>query len=254
MKNRKYIKQLFIALVVLGLCSTVLFSCKKNDYFKNPSGVSKAKYDGTIMDYLRDNHVYFDTLSAIIDYAGMTDIFTNDSITFFAPPDSTINLEIENLNYYLRYSGMQEITSFKQVSPETWKHFLERYIFKGVKRLEDFPQIDLDNLLAFPGQYYRAYDSTLMNIGVVYSDLESGGNTIKYGGYRYLMISFIPSEAAPTVGRSYSEVASSDINPYNGIVHVLSILGFGDYPYSHYFGFSPSEFINSALKDGIIYN
>jgi len=254
MKKRNYIKQLFIALVTLAICSTAFLGCKKNDYFINPSGVSNAKYDGTIMDYLKNNHDYFDTLSAIIDYAGMTDVFTNDSITFFAPPDSTINRTLESLNYYLKYTGMEEITSFRQVSPDTWKYFLERYIFKGIKRLEDFPQIDLSNLLAFPGQYYRAYDSTLMNIGVVYSDLTSGGNTIEYGGYRYLTISFIPSEAAPTIGRSYAQIASSDINPYNGIVHVLSINGFGAYLSTHYFGFSSSEFISKALKDGIIYN
>jgi hypothetical protein len=215
--------------------------CKKDEYFEN-TGTHTANFPGTVLDYLKSRPTYFDSVTKIIQLAGMTDVFSKEDITFFAPADSCVNATIASLNKALAGQGTKQVTRLEQIKPEVWREFLSRYVFKGKKSMNDYPQIDASNLSAFPGQIYASYDGLIMNIGVSYSD--AGG--VKYAGYRQLQISFIPSPSTP---RDYSswysaQVASVNIAPTNGYVHVLR------YP-AHFFGFSSSQFIETAIAKGI---
>jgi len=224
------------------LFAVMLFaSCQKDNYFQN-TGVHKPNYQGTVLDYLNSKPGYFDSVTKVIHLAGMDDVFAKEDITFFAPADSCIGATIELLNIILRNQGTKEVTRLEQIKPEVWREQLSRYIFKGKKSMNDFPQLDPGNLSAYPGQIYSSYDGSIMNVGVVYND--AGG--VRYAGYRQLFVSYIPSPSAPRDYASWysARVASVNIAPTNGYVHALSFT-------THYFGFEPFQFIESAIAKGI---
>jgi len=226
--------------VILAVFSCILMSCsKEKDYFYD-TGVHKAKYDGTILQYLKSKPVLFDSLVMAIDAAGMNDVFEKENITFFAPGNSCIYKAVKWLNEDLRMNGKDTVSKFTQIKPEVWKEALSLYIFKGSYLLKDIPQIDTLALNAFPGQGYASYGGRSMNIGVFYND--AGG--IKYVGYRQLVLSFIPDFSNPKVGLINAPIATSDIQPTNGVIHALRFN-------THFFDFESSRFITSAISAGI---
>ncbi len=243
MKILKTFHVVFATVVLLFITFT---SCNKKDSFID-TGVHTAKYDGSILDYLKEKRGQFDSIVKIIQIAGMENVFDNEEITFFAPADSSVNNSIEQLNMLLQIWGLKEVKRLEQIKPEVWAKFLSRYVFKGKKAMNDYPQIDIGNLSAFPGQVYTSYSGQIMNIGVVYDDAGTAdGVQVKYAGYRHLLISYIPSISTPLDYRSWysANVASVNIAPRNGYIHALR------YSY-HYFGFSPFDFFNEAMKAGI---
>ena len=229
-------------IIIGALIAVVAFTmgCKK-DYYKD-TGVHTPNFDGTVMQYLEAKPEYFDSLIKVIKIAGMEDVFKKEDITFFAPADSSIKRTIRFVNDQLEILGKPLITRLEQIKPEVWRRQLSRYVFKEKKAMNDFRQIDITNLSAYPGQIYASYDGLLMNVGVIYDD--AGG--VKYAGYRHLQVSFIPSASAPRDFASWysADVASVNIAPTNGYVHVLR------YP-THYFGFSPTHFFEDAVSKGI---
>ncbi|MBS1495413.1 MAG: hypothetical protein JSU03_05305 [Bacteroidetes bacterium] len=230
-------------IITTGALATMLLAmgCKKNSYFDN-TGLTDPRFQGTVLDYLKSKPVYFDSIVKIIHIAGLDDAFTKEDITFFAPADSSVRRTLMALNQELRLEGKNEVTRLEQIKPAVWRAQLTRYLFKGKKSLNDYPQLDGQNISAYPGQIYAAYDGQIMNIGVVYND--AGG--VKYAGYRQLFLSYIPS---PTSPRDYNTwfsvpVASVNIQPTNGYVHALVYV-------NHYFGFEPNQFIENAIAAGI---
>ena len=230
-------------IIIGALIAVVAFTmgCKK-DYYED-TGVHTPNFNGTVMQYLEAKPEYFDSVVKVIKLAGMEDVFKKEDITFFAPADSSIKRTIAFVNQVLGQLGKPLVTRLEQIKPEVWRRQLTRYVFKGKKQMNDFRQIDIDNLSAYPGQIYASYDGLLMNVGVIYED--AGG--VKYAGYRHLQLSFIPSASAPRDFSSWypAYVASVNIAPTNGFVHVLT------YPY-HYFGFSPVDFFEDAYSAGLV--
>lgn len=216
-----------------------LVACKKRDYYHD-SGVHDPHFNGTVMQYLESKPEYFDTLVEVIRLAGMEDVFEKQDITFFAPSDSCFSQSLGILNQILLQQGRDTVARLSQINPAVWKNELSMYVFGGKKLLNDYPQLDLTAVPVFPGQTYESYEGRSMNIGVIYNS--AGG--VQYAGYRQLVISYIPSLAAPQDGWISAWVASSDVQPTNGVVHVLR---FED----HYFGFDPFTFAQNAIDQGI---
>ena len=232
-----------ILLVVAILIISMAFSCKKYEHYID-GGTKDAKFDGTILKYLQSKPLYFDTLAQVVKLAGMEDVFNNDNITFFAPPDPTIGQAIRTLNKQLLLNGRDSVKTLTDIKPATWKTILSMYIFKGTNRLKDYTQVDTLALNTYKGQGYISYNTAPMNIGVVYNDAVSGTVRVKYAGYRQLMISYIPDLTKPQSFWTNALVSSSDINPTNGIVHSLKIE-------KHSFGFSSNYFNSIAIENGI---
>jgi hypothetical protein len=231
-----YIKALVVLVVV---SCALLVGCQK-DYFID-TGVHKAKYDGTILNYFQDKPVLFDSLVMVIKAAGMDDTYNNENVTFFAPTNTTIFKAIKSLNENLRTNGRDTVSKIAQVKASVWKEMLSLYTFKGSYLLKDIPQVDTLALNAFPGQGYTSYGSRPMNIGVFYNDASG----VKYVGYRQLILSFIRDFSNPKTDLINAVVATSDIQPNNGVIHVIR----GS---SHFFGFESSRFIAAAISAGII--
>ena len=219
----------------------IIAGCQKKDYFTN-TGTHSPNFQGNVLEYLESKPQYFDSITKIIRLAGMEDIFRNEDITFFAPSDSSVKSTIKDLNFRLNSQGKRLVYRLEQIKPEVWRTQLSRYLFKGKKSMNDFPQLDPNNLSAYPGQIYASYDGDIMNVGVFYNDAGS----VQYAGYRQLMLSFIPSATTPRDYNSWYSVrvASVNVAPTNGFVHVLN------YPF-HYFGFEPNQFIENAIAKGI---
>ncbi len=224
---------LMIAGLIIGMSS-----CQK-DYYKD-YGVHDPHYDGTVLDYLKSRPELFDTLVQVIHLAGMDDVFESNEITFFAPGDTSIKRSLNLLNRILYREGKDTISNLSQINPDVWRAELSLYLFEGKHLLNDYPQLDLSEKVAFGGQYYTSYGGRSMNIGVVYHN--AGG--VEYAGYRELMISYIPSLASPLNAWFTTQVASVNIQPTNGVIHALRFS-------NHYFGFSVTDFIENAKEQGI---
>jgi hypothetical protein len=239
MMKMKIIKRIFLC--CLSATLLILAGCSKDKYFED-SGKVNGTFQGNVLEYLKSKPQFFDSVTKVIRLAGMENIFATEPITFFAPGDSSIRSTIAELNRQLSLQGKQTVYRLEQIKPEVWRAQLARYLFKGKKTMNDFPQLDPSNVAAYPGQIYASYDGAIMNAGVVYND--AGG--VKYAGYRQLTLAYIPSPSAPRDYLSWysSTVASVNIAPTNGYVHALRYS-------NHYFGFEVNQFIESAIAKGI---
>lgn len=221
--------------------SVSMVNCQDDSYLQD-GGVHNPYYNGTIMDYLEkfpDSH-YFTELVEVIKYAGLDSVLHNDSVTFFAPPDWSIRFSVNALSRKLYlYSGQDSIKDLRQIRPSVWRDFLSMYIIPGKYRLKDIPQLDTANVKAYSGQAYYSYGGRPMNIGVVYFD--AGG--VKYAGARQILFSYVNDFTTMDMVNAY--VATSDIQPTNGVLHVINFT-------KHTFGFSSALFTQKAMDVGII--
>lgn len=234
----KYIAMLFVF--------TTIFACGKDDYYTD-GGRAVAEFDGSIMDYLDSKPREFDTIAQIIRLADLEDKFKNEEFTFFAPRDENIKKLIGTnteggLNRTLYSLGLDTIVELSDVDPAIWNFYLMRHIFNGKNKLEDYPQVDYSLMSVYGGQNYYSQGDAVFNIGVVFNDARSadGTSVLKYMGYRQLHIGYISNLSNPTVFGAV-EVASSDIQPQNGVVHVLNYT-------ASQFGFSNSEISSDIIQ------
>lgn len=221
-------------LLMAALC---LWSCAKDDYYTD-GGRAQAEFDGSIMDYLDSKPREFDTIAQIVRLAGLEDKFKNEEFTFFAPRDEDIksligSLTVGGLNMQLYFLGLDTIQVLSDVDPAIWNFYLHRHIFNGKNKLADYPQVDYNLMNVYGGQNYYSQGDGIFNIGVVYHDAVSsdGTSVLRYMGYRQLHIGYISDLATPNTFNAVP-VASSDIQPRNGVVHVLDytqgVFGFRD--------------------------
>ena len=237
-------------IVVFAGFLLALTSCKRDEYYKD-GGKAKADYPGNMLQYLQDKAVPFDTIAQIVKLAGMEDTFRKTDFTFFALDDDVIKRTIGNnktdgsLNKFLFEAGRDTVKKLSDIDSAIWRKYLQRYMFKGINRLRDYPQIDLTLQNQYPGALYYSYSGDVLNIGVIYGD----ANNVKYIGPRTLVIGYVYdiNNAQNAVFRT--NISSSDIKPTNGIVHTLQYNG-------AYFGFNtgdsyPSDFYQEIYFAGL---
>lgn len=235
--------QLIISTIFICI-GAMIYSCSKDDYYID-GGLAEAQFEGSIMDYLDAKPFEFDTIAEIVRISGLEEKFKEDEFTFFAPRDEDIKdligtLDKGGLNRELYYLGLDTIQTLEDIQPEIWEKFLLRHVFNGKLKLEDYTQIDFSLMNIYGGQNYISEGETICNIGVVFHDAVGGGSNLKYMGYRQLYISYIEDPAFPDSFRPFP-VASSDIQPSNGVVHVI------DYTEGE-FGFSHSEVRRDVIE------
>lgn len=241
MKNKLKIGLLFL---LVGLIFT---ACKKEDYID--TGIHDPKYKGTIWQYLESRPDLFDTLTVALKIAKLDEVLKNEEVTFFAPPNASILKSIWSLNQTLLLTGQDSITSLDQVKPQVWRKYLGRYIVKGRNLAKDFRQLDTMKLDSYPGGIYKNYDNAEVNIGVIYNDIRASDNQlIKYAGYRQLYFNYpytIPGLESFLLPFITAPVATSDIQPTNGVLHVLQFS-------QHALGFRKFLFVEDAINQGIL--
>lgn len=236
MKNITF-KNKWLLIVVISAIFWV--SCTDNSYLVD-GGKSEAKFEGNIYEYLKSKPIHFDSLTKVIELADMQETFKKDTLTFFAPSNPCIIKTVAALNADLLSRGKPIVKNLNQIDPKVWKDFISLYMIKGKYLLKDIPQLDTLQLDIYRGQGYISYQGKAMNAGVVYFD--AGG--VKYAGYRQLYYSYINEFSTQSGSMINVPVASSDIQPNNGTVHVLRYI-------NHNFGFRTRDFINKATAEGI---
>jgi len=234
--NNPILCRLFQLLLIV-CCFT---ACKRDEYYQD-GGLAQGKFEGTIVEYLSSKPKEFDTLVQIIKLAGLEPTLNNEEVTFFAPGDVNIKALIGRLdqggvNRRLYEERRDTIKVLADVDSLIWRKYLMRYIYRGKNKLMDYPQIDINQQAIFPGQIYYSLSNEVANIGVVYND--AGG--VKYMGYRQLNISYIPDISRPADNWRTVKISSSDIEPRNGVVHILQVGG-------NDFGFNQGEVENDIL-------
>jgi Fasciclin domain len=216
---------LVVALMVLAL------SCKKDDYYKD-SGKQVGVYDIGAYDFLKARPYFFDTLTNIIDSAGLREVLQKETVTFFAPTNHAIKKAMDALNG-ARWAENMDSIYIQEIPGEIWKRFLSQYIFRGRYMLKDIARRDQLQLQVFPGQNMESYHGYIMNLGVQFSDY----NGTKDVGPRTVVITAIGDLSNPV--NITNRVATSDLQCKNEVVHVLDD--------DHYFGFSPMAFTQAVL-------
>lgn len=245
-------KKIHYFIVLLCVLSLAAVSCKK-DYYQD-TGINDPRYNGSIMDYLENDPLYFDTLVSVIKYAGLEQFLQTEEVTFFAPPDPCLDDIIKYMNEFQLSRGRDSVTKIEQIKPDVWKRYLNMYIFPGNRGLRDYSQIDTLALDTYRGNLFETVDDQIMNIGVIYNDAVNDNGTpndasddiiLKYKGYRQLMISYVQDNGG-TAGVRWinAPVATSDIEADNGRLHILKYK-------THTFSFSPFRFAQSADEAGI---
>lgn len=229
--------------ILLGLGLVISFSaCKRDEYYID-GGKANPNFDGTMLEYLQSKPVPFDTIAQIVKLAGLEDLFNKEDMTFFAPTDYEVKQLIgvatkrTGLNGNLYIMGKDTVKTLADIDGFIWAKYLKRHLFKGAKKLADYPQYDPTLEAVYPGQNYYSYGNSLSRIGAVYGDV----NGVKYIGYRQLTISLIPDVSRPDDNFFSYRVSSSDIKPKNGVVHSLELSGFS-------FGLSSFEMINEIVN------
>lgn len=224
----------FVSMVALLM---LIQSCAKDDYYID-GGLAEAKYDGSILAYLDHKPREFDSIAQIIRLAGLEEAFTKQEFTFFSPRDEDVKDLIGSnirggLNRTLYTLGLDTIKNLSDIDGEIWKRYIERHMFRGKKLLRDYPQIDYSLMSVFGGQYFYAISGAVVNIGVVYNNAISsdGTSSLKYMGYRQLHVAYVPNVSNP-LNMQIIPVATSDIQPNNGVIHVLNYLR-GQLGYDH---------------------
>lgn len=222
---------LFSSLILMSL-----FACKKDQYYRD-SGTQDPHFKGNTLAYLDAVPFFFDSVAQVVRLSGMENVFTSDTLTFFAPTDRSIMNLVQTLNTNLYRYGYDTIKTLADVPQVVWQKYLQRYMFRGANQLKDFPQIDFSLKSIYPGQDYLSWNNTTMNIGVVYAD----DNGVKYVGYRQLTLSYIPDLTYPLDNWNTAFVSSTNIITDNGVVHALD----KDH---YYFGFDILAFVNDMIS------
>lgn len=234
-------KKIFALIAAVVLTAGIVSSCQDDSYLID-TGVHNPNYEGSVYDYLNnfgDKH-YFTDLITIINYAGLDTVLRDSTVTFFAPCDWSIRKSFNyTSNRLYRYMGQDSLKDLRQIKPEVWREYLSMYIVKDKYLLKDIPQLDTANVAAYPGQGYYSYGGVPMNVGVEYYD----ANGVKYAGARQILYSYVIDPLAHQFQNAY--VATSDIQPRNGVIHVLRW-------FDHNFGFIASDFVSTAINSGII--
>ncbi|CAL1519703.1 fasciclin domain-containing protein [Chitinophaga sp. MM2321] len=217
------------------LLTGLLFSACKKDYYVD-GGLAEPHYNGTIYDYLANNPYLFDTVAYVIERAGLKETLQHDSVTFFAPTDQSIKEAMDDLNFY-RYITVEDSVHLADIDSTIWRKFLSRYIIRGKYPAKRFARIDPVNVYAYPGINYVMDDGYILNIGLIYQNY----NNVEAVGARIILLTDITYDPATFTNNPAVTVATSDILPVNGVLHVLNL--------SHTLGFRPNEFLTIAEQD-----
>ncbi|WP_298736953.1 fasciclin domain-containing protein [uncultured Chitinophaga sp.] len=221
-------------LIIALVFSILLLNACKKDYYVD-GGLANPHYNGSIYDYLASNPYWFDTISYIIDRAGMKEMLQHDTVTFFTPTDDAVKVVMDALNDY-RYYNIQDSVHLEDIDPEVWRHFLSMYVLKGKYLAKQFARVDQFNVYAYPGINYVMDGGYVLNIGLIYQNY----NNVEAVGPRIIRLTDITYDPQNFQNNPSVVVATSDIQPNNGVLHVLNN--------NHVFGFRGGTFIRLAQQ------
>jgi hypothetical protein len=197
--NARYIPCLYL----LGVLLTTA-ACN-DDHFID-TGKANGRFNGSMLAYLRSDSYNWDSTVLIIERAGLQDLFEGKdasypAITFFGPTNHSIRQYLlENTNGHKKIADMPA---------QLCRDLILQYVFPEKKMKADFAvEVRGTNtggtmLTCLGGNALRVYR------------IQSDFNGVQGAGPESLGIETYTSLVI-------TRVASSDIEPQNGVVHALS--------------------------------
>lgn len=225
------IHRIFSAIVVLGSILLLLQACNKNDYIigGNKQDVNMYKSLSTY-DMLKTNAA-FDTLTQVIDAAGIKEKINEAGTTFFAPSDQSIKFYLAQRTLYLQYTvdqyarfGLDSLLYYLANNINGTRDSLSMYIVK---------QSLTYNTLTDQGALFQ---TELQGDTVVVSYEETKDENLGYSSsvsnlprivyftqlwYHYDLSEDNPAGNIPKEIGVRTRVSTSGILTQNGVVHVL---------------------------------
>ncbi|SDD01213.1 hypothetical protein [Niabella drilacis] len=210
-------------LIVCLFALLFLAACNKKDYFRN-TGLQSGVFKENIYEFLQQRPFLFDSLVQVIDRSGMKEILQKETVTFFAPPDQSLMFTMNAINGS-RYAQGKDSLRIADIPGDIWRRYLSHYIFKGRYMMNDISRVDFARAALYPGQNIESYDGFIMNMGVVYGAY-SGTQDV---GPRTIWLSAVGSNFADLARALTEQVATSNLQPQNGVVHALAGTAFFAY-------------------------
>lgn len=185
-----------LAIIILSLLW--LHSCSTDWNFED-TGLAQAHFDGNMYAYFQSNPYDWDSVRVMIEHAGLTELFSgSEKITFFGPTNISIR----------KWMNQNQIPSIRSLDKADCKKKLLDCVLKGNFLLDDIPEGDFINQEKLGGKDY------IMESGITVWIYQYKST---YGGIQHT------GPGTIYLRRNVStEVASSDIQPTNGVVHALS--------------------------------
>lgn len=206
-------------IILLGFVVSMFVGCTK--YNSIDTGLAQKKYSGNMYEYFHSNSYDWDSLLIMIDYLGLEEYFTGknaeyDTVTFFGPTNNSIRRWIYNFTDgydnmgFLKYKYHSVKETIDGVGFDKCKNILLSHIVKGKYEVVDIPRGTGTNdqsgiiFIGAAGNSFRVY-----SFRETFNDVPETGAVRLYikGG-----IDFTKD----------IDVASTDIEPTNGIVHSLA--------------------------------
>lgn len=190
-----------LSIMLLLFCNVV--GCTNNEFIK--TGISNGKHPGTILEYLESDSYNWDSTLIMIHVAGLENLFDGEEkITFLGPTNHSIR----------RYMLENNVHRVEDLGSEFCRTTLLRHIMKGKVMREEFPR-GVDN---------RVGEELIGTGGEIYTMM--GGNKIWAYTFRgaYQDVSDVGAVTLYVTsidGKIDIPIASTDIEPTNGVVHSL---------------------------------
>lgn len=206
-------RNIFIFIIVILFYT----SCTDNNYLD--TGLANGKHDCTIWEYLNKDDYFsnynWDTTALVIERGGLVDLFDDPdaNITFFGPTNLAI----------LKFMLDNDYEKVSDIPVDKCHDLILKYVIDGKYKVDDFPRGDfiLGSIIGEGGETYTTKAGTELWIYSKKDDFDKDGNQREDAGPLNLHITSLDLEREIII-------ASSDIEPNNGIVHSLA--------YGHYFG------------------
>ena len=171
-------------LLVTMIVLLLIGGCSTNWNFEN-TGLAKEHFDGNMYEYLRSDSYNWDSIRLIIERAELVPLFEGkDPITFIGPTNHSV----------------------RKWMNDKFIKIVKDHLFAGKILRDDIPQGKY--LTQEGGDVYTTLSGKSIWMGLFYEDY---GNVVE-GGVRVIYLK----------GDVTIDIASSNIQPTNGVVHSLS--------------------------------
>lgn len=191
---------------LVGIICILGFSCQKQDFID--TGKANGKFDGSMMDYLKSDSYNWDSTVLVIERAGLEDLFEGNDpehpeITFLG----CTNLSI--LRWMLQETWTKDrYNKVSDIPVDDCREFILRHVISG-KYLKD----DIPKGISNPKEGGKDFSTLGTNSLWLYTYTDAW-NGVPDKGPTHLYVESYTAE-------SKIDVASSDIQCDNGVVHSL---------------------------------
>lgn len=184
--------------ILLGIIVATVMSCSTDWNFVN-TGLAKEHFDGTMYEYFQSNRYDWDSVRVMVEHADLVDLFNgSEPITFFGPTNISIRKWMNKSGY----------ATIRELDKDLIKTKILDCVCDGKILRDEVPEGDFVSQERIGGKEYTF----------------KSGKTIWV--YRYRLSDGAELHAGAAIlylqGNVSTDVASTNIQPTNGVVHSLS--------------------------------